>query len=76
MAGIKGRLSPLSKVPITVSPGSLQNYEPNHILWLPAPNLLGRELRHLTLYVTDQLGREIIMTDDFDVILTIKFDVS
>lgn len=43
-------------IPITASPGTLINYDPRQLLWIPAPELIGSSRANLRFALVNQAG--------------------
>jgi hypothetical protein len=49
----------------TASIGSIQMTEPRNLIWVPCPSLSGATINTITIYVSDQNGNRINLSDDF-----------
>lgn len=55
----------LAAITPTASIGSVQQYEPFNLVWTPAPELGGSSINSVRMYLTDQSGASVNLSDDF-----------
>ena len=61
----------IASVTPTASIGSIQEYQPHNLIWLDAKELAGSSVNSINIYVTDQSGAAVNLSDDYNLTLII-----
>ena len=71
-----GRVGTLVAIPLQVSPGSQQVYQPSYPIQIPSQELIGRRLNRITLRLKDEKGNALnTLGETFSVCLDIQWKV-